>query len=138
MDTLFRIHSDLRWLIVAVAVLAAIRLAVGWLRRESIYDRASSMLMQLFAIGVDVQVLVGLVYFIWSGLDVEGGYWPRERFEHLVVMLIAAGVAHLPRRWRSAPAPLRYRNDALAVIAVLVIVFVGVVLLPGGTNRWKF
>jgi hypothetical protein len=133
-DTLFRIHSDLRWLLVAVAVLAVIRLVVGWLRRESPYDRASRSLMLLFTIGVDVQVLVGLIYFVWHGIDAD--YWPRQRFEHLVVMLIAAGVAHLPRRWRSAPAPIRYRNDVLAVIAVLVIVFVGVVLLPGGMNRW--
>ncbi|NLF74815.1 MAG: hypothetical protein GX573_03895 [Chloroflexi bacterium] len=134
MDTLFRIHSDLRWLLVAVAVLAVIRLVIGWLRRESPYDPISRSLMLLFSIGLDIQVLVGLIYFIWNGIDAD--YWPRQRFEHLVVMLIAAGVAHLPRRWRSAPAPVRYRNDALTVLAVLVIVFVGVILLPGGTNRW--
>jgi hypothetical protein len=124
----------LRWLLVAVAVLAAVRLIVGWLRGESPYDRASRILMLLFTIGVDVQVLVGLIYLVWNGIDAD--YWPRHRFEHLVVMLVAAGVAHLPRRWRSAPAPVRYRNDALTVIAVAVIVFVGVVLLPGGMNRW--
>ncbi len=134
MSTLFRIHSDLRWLLVAVAVLAAVRLAVGWLRGESPYDRASRILMLLFTIGVDVQVLVGLIYLVWNGIDAD--YWPRYRFEHLAVMLVAAGVAHLPRRWRSAPAPVRYRNDALTVIAVAVLVFVGVVLLPGGMNRW--
>ena len=134
MSTLFRIHSDWRWLIVLLAVAAVIRLAVGLFGRQE-YDRSARILTSLFAISIDIQVLLGLAYMIWQGI--ENDLWPRYRFEHLVVMVIAAIVAHLPSRWRNAPELTRYRNDLLAVLAVIVIIFVGVVLLPGGVNRWE-
>lgn len=134
MSTLYRIHSDWRWIIVVLAIVAAARLAVGLLGRQP-YDRSSRILTQLFGISVDIQVLIGLVYFLWQGI--ENDLWPRYRFEHMVVMIVAAAVAHLPARWRSAPDQIRYRNDLLAVLAAIVLIFIGVLLLPGGMNRWE-
>lgn len=134
MSTLFRIHSDLRWIIVLLAIAAIARLAVGVFARQQ-YDRSSRLLTLLFSISVDIQVLIGLIYFIWQGI--EHSLWPRERFEHMIVMIVAAIVAHLPARWRKAPEATRYRNDLLVVLATIAIIFVGVVLLPGGTARWK-
>jgi len=134
MSTLYRIHSDWRWIIVVLAVAAAVRLAVGLFRHQK-YDRSSRILTLLFSISVDIQVLIGLVYFIWQGI--EDDLWPRYRFEHLVIMLVAALVAHLPARWRTAPELSRYRNGLLVVLATMVIIFVGVVMLPGGINRWE-
>lgn len=99
------------------------------------YDRSSRLLTLLFSISVDIQVLIGLIYFIWQGIEYD--LWPRERFEHMAVMIVAAIVAHLPARWRNAPELVRYRNDLLVVLATIVIIFVGVVLLPGGTARWE-
>ncbi len=134
MSTLYRIHSDWRWIIVVLAIVAVARLAVGLLGRQP-YDRSSRILTRLFGISVDIQVLIGLVYFLWQGI--ENDLWPRYRFEHMVVMIVAAAVAHLPARWRSAPDLIRYRNDLLVVLATMVIIFVGVLLLPGGINRWE-
>lgn len=134
MSTLYRIHSDWRWIIVVLAIVAAARLAVGLLGRQP-YDRSSRILTRLFGISVDIQVLIGLVYFLWQGI--ENDLWPRYRFEHMVVMIVAAAVAHLPARWRSAPDQIRYRNDLLAVLAAIVLIFIGVLLLPGGMNRWE-
>lgn len=134
MSTLYRIHSDWRWIIVLLAVAAVIRLAIGLFGRQE-YDRSSHILTLLFRISVDIQVLLGLIYFIWHG--VENDLWPRYRFEHLAVMIVAAIVAHLPTRWRNAPEIIRYRNDLLVVLATMVIIFVGVVLLPGGVDRWE-
>ena len=71
---------------------------------------------------------MGLIYFIWNGIDAD--YWPRQR-SNLVVMLIAAG-AICPAAGAS-PGPVHYRSDALTVLAVLVIVFVGVIL-PGNRS----
>ena len=87
MSTLFRIHSDWRWIIVLLAVAAVIRLAVGLFGRQE-YDRSARILTSLFAISIDIQVLLGLAYMIWQGI--ENDLWPRYRFEHLVVMVIAA------------------------------------------------
>lgn len=134
MSMLFRIHSDLRWIIVLLAIAAIVRLAVGLFGRQK-YDRSSRLLTLLFSISVDIQVLIGLIYFIWQGIEYD--LWPRERFEHMAVMIVAAIVAHLPARWRNAPELVRYRNDLLVVLATIVIIFVGVVLLPGGTARWE-
>lgn len=134
MSTLYRIHSDWRWIIVVLAIVAAARLAVGLFGRQP-YDRSSRILMMLFGISIDIQVLIGLVYFLWQGI--ENDLWPRYRFEHMVVMIVAAFVAHLPARWRSAPDLIRYRSDLLVVLATTVIIFVGVLLLPGGINRWE-
>jgi cytochrome c oxidase subunit IV len=132
--TLFDLHSYLRWLVVLIAVAAIVRLALG-LFREDAYDRASRALTLLFSIAIDVQVLVGIVYLIWNGSKYD--YWPRERFEHMAVMLGALGLAHLPSRWKNSPSSLRYRNDLLVVVVVLALIFVGVVLLPGGMDRWE-
>ncbi len=134
MSTLFRIHSDLRWLLVLVALITVIRLALGLFGRQP-YARSSRMLMLAFGILVDVQVLVGLIYFVWNGA--RDDFWPRYRFEHMAVMLVALFVAHLPVRWRTAPDAIRTRNDLLTVIGVLALVFVGVLVLVGGINRWE-
>ncbi|MBN1963506.1 MAG: hypothetical protein JW910_02595 [Anaerolineae bacterium] len=134
MSTLFRIHSDLRWLLVAVAVIAVIRLAVALMRRQK-YDRSSRVLMLAFSILVDVQVAVGLVYFLWNGFKYD--LWPRYRFEHLALMLVAAAIAHLPMRWKNAPDTTRTRNDLLTVIVAMAVIVVAVLVLPGGTDRWQ-
>jgi cytochrome c oxidase subunit IV len=132
--TLFDLHSYLRWLVVLIAVAAIVRLALGLFRKDA-YDRSSRVLTLLFSIAINVQVLVGIVYLIWNGSKYD--YWPRERFEHMAVMLGALMLAHLPSRWKNRPSSLRYRNDLLVVVVVLALIFVGVVLLPGGMDRWE-
>ena len=134
MSTLFRIHSDLRWLLVMVAILTLARLALGLFGQRP-YDKSSRILMLVFGILVDVQVVVGLIYFVWNGARHD--FWPRYRFEHMAVMLIALFVAHLPVRWRKAPGAIRTRNELLTVIVVLALIFVGVLVLVGGMNRWE-
>lgn len=135
MSTLFRAHSDLRWLVVLVGLVLLVRLAIGLAQRQP-YDKLARYLMLGFTTLVDIQVLLGLIYFIWNGIDAS--YWPRQRFEHLVIMLVAAGIAHLPRRWAEAPSLIRYRNNLLVVTATLVMIFVGVIVLIGGMDRWAF
>jgi hypothetical protein len=132
-DTLFRIHSDLRWLVVLIGLLALIRLAVGYFGHHG-YDRASRVLMSLFTISLELQATIGLIYLIWDGA--KNDFWPRYRFEHLVIMVVAVVIAHLPKRWQSAPDSLRYRNDLAVVLCTLILIFVGVMVLIGGSNRW--
>jgi hypothetical protein len=136
MDTVFQIHSDLRWLVVAVAVITAIRLAVGFFGQQA-YDRLARNLMLVFGILIDVQMLVGIIYFVWLGIEYGTDFWQRYHFEHLAAMLVAVALAHLPRRWRTAPDVQRYRNDLVIVICVLAVIFVGVVALAGGMDRWE-
>ena len=83
---------------------------------------------------MDLQVLIGLVYLIWSGLAVYG--FPRYRLEHAFIMILAAVVAHLPARWKSLGDTKRFRNSFLALVVVGVLIYLGVALLPGA--HWQF
>ncbi|HEX3053264.1 MAG TPA: hypothetical protein VHP83_21580 [Aggregatilineaceae bacterium] len=137
MDTLFRIHGEVRWLILIVAAITVIYLVTRWLQKKP-YDQRATFLTTLFGVTLDIQMLLGLIYFVWSGIDWD--YWPRQRFEHLAVMFVAVGIAHMPRRWQTQADTVRYRNAIAVIIAVLVLIVVGILLLPGGSSsyRWDF
>jgi hypothetical protein len=135
MDILFRIHSDTRWLVVLVGVVALVKFLIGWLGKGK-FQKFDRILTSAFSGLVDLQVLLGLVFLIWSGLAGVG--FPRQRLEHAFIMIIAAVVAHLPSRWKSLGDTKRFRNSFLAVLGVGVLIFLGVVLLPGGMVRWQF
>ncbi|NLX08341.1 MAG: hypothetical protein GXY36_01650 [Chloroflexi bacterium] len=133
---LFRIHSDFRWLVVLLALIALLRLVVGVVRRDA-FDRFAVISLRAYTIALDIQFLIGVIFIIWSEIDTGSGF-TRHRIEHAVVMLIAVIVAHLPERWKASSAPTRYRNTLLAAIGSLLIIFAGVILLPGGSARWEF
>jgi multisubunit Na+/H+ antiporter MnhB subunit len=82
---------------------------------------------------LDLQVLLGLGYFLWTGLNGMG--FPAFRMEHLAIMLVAAIAAHLPARWKTQEEKLRYRNIFLVVGFTLALIYVGVSILPGGWKR---
>src|SRR3712207_1032994 len=123
------LHSIVRWILVAVAVAAAIRFAITWLRSgsESGMDRG---LMGAFVGLLDLQMLLGLIYLIGDGLSRAG--FPLYRIEHAGTMVIAVALGHFAlRRWR-APSPTRVRNNFLVVLAVIVLIFAGISRLPQG------
>jgi hypothetical protein len=126
------IHSIVRWLIVAVAVVAMVRFALG-LAQRSDYDGMSRGLMAGFSGLMDLQFALGLIFLLWSGLT--GAGFPLYRIEHAIVMAVAAVVAHIPGRNKDRPANTCYRIGLLSIVASLVLVYVGVALLPGGWSR---
>lgn len=132
MGFLLMIHSLFRWVVVIVAIVLVVRFFIGWLRGYQ-FRNVDNTLSRVFPILVDVQVLLGIIYLVLSGL--EGAGFPRVHLEHGFIMIIAAIIGHLPMRWKSAPSPLRYRNTLFSVIASLVVIFVGVAMLPGGWSR---
>jgi heme A synthase len=119
----------MRWIIVAVSLIALIWFVLVWLRGMR-NEKADRGLMAAFSGLIDVQVLLGVIYILWSGF--AGAGFPRYRLEHAVTMIVAAVVAHLSARWRNADAPMRARNNAALIILVLVIVLIGVSVLPQG------
>jgi hypothetical protein len=133
MDIVLTIHSIVRWLILIVAVLAVVRFGWGW-RRGGEFRGLDRGLLAAFSGLIDLQVLLGLVYFFWNGLGTGAGF-PGYRIEHLVTMLIAAIFAHLPARWKAAEDRLRFRHALIGVLDALVIILIGVARLPGGWTR---
>ena len=132
MTTILAIHSIIRWLIVALAAIAAIRCFVCW-RGGRELDAKDRGLLTGFSGLMDLQVLIGLVYFFGNGLG--GGGFPPYRMEHAVIMLASAFIVHLPARWKRLEGRKYSGRTLLAVLGSLAIVLLGVARLPGGWTR---
>jgi hypothetical protein len=126
------IHSVVRWAVVVFALIVLARLLIGWLQRRD-FTPLDGKLTRWFTMAFDIQVLIGIVYLVWSGI--ADGNWSHHRLEHAFLMLVALGVVHLSMRWRKAGDLTRFRNTFLSFAAGLAIVILGVALLPGGWAR---
>ena len=127
MSVLLITHSYLRWLIVIVAIIAAVKFAIGWLRNGT-FKGMDRGLASGFSGLIDLQATLGLIYLLWNGLAVEG--FPAFRIEHAITMIIAAVIAHLPVMWKNSEDKIRFRNSLFIILDVLIIIFIGVMRLP--------
>jgi hypothetical protein len=132
MDFLLTLHSILRWVIVVVAVLAVVKFALGWAMNAS-FKGMDRGLASGFSGLLDTQVLLGLIFFLWSGFG--GAGFPGYRWEHMVTMLIAAALGHVPSRLKALGDKQRFFYSVAAILGALALVYVGVMLLPGGWTR---
>ena len=127
MAFLLRFHGEVRWLVALVGTAAAIKFAVGWLRRGE-FKTIDRILMLAFTILLDVNLLLGLtlLFGLSGGLT---GY----RIEHATTMILALVAAHCSGIWRrSDDATRKFRNNLIVVVLALVLVVVGVIRLRGG------
>jgi len=129
MDLLFNVHSLLRWFIVTVGALALLKFLFGWLLNNK-FGKLDRALGAIYSGLLDVQVTLGLFLLLWTGFT--GAGFPILRLEHGFAMIVAAVVAHLPTRMKSAAGRVRFRNAALAVLISLAIIYLGVAVLPEG------
>ena len=132
MAFLLTIHSTLRWIIIVVAFLAVVKFALGWAMNSS-FKGMDRGLAAGFSGLLDTQVLLGLIYFVWSGLDGSG--FPGFRWEHMVIMLVAAALGHVPARLKALGDKQRFFYSVVAILCALAMVYVGVMRLPGGWAR---
>ena len=129
MNILLMLHAIVPVFILLVAVVAIVKFALGWLRGGE-FKGMDRGLMSGFSGLMDLQVLLGIIYFLWNGFTDEG--FPAFRIAHGVTMIIAAVVAHLSVRWKKADDKTRFRNSLFVIIAALVLVVVGIAFLSGG------
>ena len=134
MNFLFITHSHFRWILIIVILIAIFKFISGWLS-ESKYSRIDDIIFKSYSGIIDLQVTFGLIYLIWSGL--EGAGFPRFRLEHSFIMIIVAVLPHLSKRWKGSADVIRFRNGSIIIIATAILIFVGVVMLPGGMLRWS-
>ncbi len=132
MNILLVTHSYLRWLVLLVAVIAVVKFVMGWLRSGE-YKSMDRGLASGFSGLLDLQVTLGLILMVWTGLTDIG--FPMFRIEHATTMIIAAVVAHLPARWKNAEDKVRFRNTLFCILGALLLIYVGVMRLPGGWTR---
>jgi hypothetical protein len=128
MGVIFQIHSVFGEMILPVLiVLAAIYLTVTYKP-----DAPRSPVARFFPVLVDIQVTLGIIYWIYllvatSG-ETQARYLSFPFILHPVIGLIAAGLAHMATGQRN---PLRSlgRWAPLASLAVLLVLVVSNVLI---------
>ena len=130
MGLLISLHSILRWIIVIVGLAAVLNFLVGW-ARKSAFSKMDRGLASAFSGLMDLQVTLGLLYFLIIGFS--GGGFPMFRIEHLTTMLLAAVAAHAPAMFKKAAN--KHTFAFYAVTAALILVVIGVTRLPGGWSR---
>ena len=132
MNILLMAHSGLRWLVLLVAAIALGKYLIGWLGNSQ-FKSMDRGLMAGFSGLMDLQVTLGLIFLLWNGFSGTG--FPMFRIEHAIIMIVAAVVAHLSVRWKTADDRTRFRNYFFIILAALVLVVVGIARLPGGLSR---
>jgi uncharacterized membrane protein YecN with MAPEG domain len=130
MVILLEIHSILRWIIVILGLLAIIKFLIG-MARKSPFGKMDRGLSSGFSGLMDLQVTLGLLYFLITGFGGVG--FPMFRIEHLITMLLAAVVAHAPSMFKKASN--KHAVAFYAILGALTLVMIGVYRLPGGWSR---
>ncbi|MFQ3535184.1 MAG: hypothetical protein SNJ58_04840 [Aggregatilineales bacterium] len=126
-------HSGWRWVVILTA-LVAFAWALIRVVRGTDNSRLTRFSMLAFTIGMDMQVLFGILHFLerLSQDAIYDGLWL-----HLISGLAALAILHgLTARARRQAAPAQARTHLIAVIASFALVFVGVAALVGGLPRW--
>lgn len=130
MTILLEIHSILRWIIVIVGFIAIVKFLVGMARKNA-FGKMERGLSAGFSGLMDLQVTLGLLYFLITGFGDDG--FPMFRIEHLVTMLLASVAGHAPAMFKKAGN--KFAVALGAVVVALLLVYVGVMRLPGGWSR---
>ncbi len=131
MAILLMLHSLVRWVIILVAVVAIIKFAISWAGNAS-FKGMDRGLASGFSRLMDLQVLLGLIYFIWNGIAVTG--FPLYRIEHMLTMLIATGLSHVSARLKNLNDKLRFQYSLFVILGTLVLVFIGISFLPASAR----
>ncbi len=129
MGIVLTLHSFVRWLIVLVALIGLVKFGLGYFRKQAPNQTDRALMSGLSGL-VDLQALLGII--LLGGTYLTTGSFAPYRIEHAITMIIAVIIVHQPMRWRKSEDPIVLRNNALTIVAMLVVIFVGIVLLPQG------
>lgn len=126
---LFYAHSGIRWVVVLLTLLALVWLVRALLQKRS-YDALTERIMRFFSIGVAAQWALGIILFV-----VLGGFDVRQRWEHAFMMTLALVAAHGHYMLKKRPERVRIIGGIISILLVLTFVVLGIIVLPGGTER---
>ncbi|MBI5564441.1 MAG: hypothetical protein HY870_06075 [Chloroflexi bacterium] len=131
MGFVLMLHSIVRWGIVLAGVIGIGRYALVMAGRMP-GNKMDRGLMAGFTGLMDLNVLLGLIYLLWSGLSTPIGF-PLERIEHAVTNVIAVAVAHAfaTRAKKAADDKAMARSNLLGVVIALLLIVVAVAIVGG-------
>jgi hypothetical protein len=148
-DFILAFHNILRWIVLFLLLFTVIRALIGWFGKRE-WTQLDRRLGSFSAIGIDLQLLLGLVLYIFfspfalEGITNFGFQFVMEQsdyrffaIEHALFMILAVVFAHvgslLPRRVEDSAA--KYRRAAIWFTLALIVILLGMPwsrpLLPG-------
>ncbi len=127
------LHSLARWVVIVLAVVVVVRALLGW-RRGNPWTDLDNRLGLFFTIGLDVQVLLGIILYLFLSplvgaafqdfgaamRDSELRYWGVE---HIALMIVALVLAHVGRSIaRRAPDDIEKHKRTLIFYGLSVLI----------------
>jgi hypothetical protein len=136
-DLLLILHNLWRWVVLVMAILAAVSSVIGWLGKRP-WTALQAKIGSFTAISLDVQLLLGLLLYIFGEYGIKGlskgmafvtanAEYRFFGLEHLFYMLVALVLAHLgsilPKRVQEPGA--KYMRAAIPFVLVLLLILIG-------------
>lgn len=133
-NILLHAHSGLRWIVLILAVYAAIKYLSGWLGNKE-FNSSDNKLGLYYMISMDIQLLVGLLlYFIFSPLtnsfhinmsDTVSRFYGVE---HIAIMILAVLFVHVGRSLtkKGTDSSSKFRRGALMYLFSLLFILIGI------------
>lgn len=143
---LLPLHNIIRWIVLLSGLIAILFALAGWIGRKP-WTKTNTILVKVFTMSFDVQILIGLVLYFISptnqvalqnfGAAMRNTEMRFYAVEHIFGMIFALAMAHAGRtlariakdHWK------KHRNAALFFILSLVIV---IALTPWGRQLFPF
>ncbi len=123
-DTLIYIHSALRWLILSLAVFGTARSFVSMLSVSARFSRLDIGVSRVYAILLDLQLLVGILLVLAALTVLEPVPWI-----HPIIMVPAVVLAHLSRRFAARPDRKRHQAQLALYLGSLALVVAGLAVI---------
>jgi hypothetical protein len=130
-NVLFQAHSGWRYIVILVAVLAIVKLLIGWLSNSK-WSSLDQRLGSALPIVLDIQLLLGLVLYVmapsawFSGRNIGAG-------EHLGTMVLAIIAAHVTwaRVKKNESSAVKFQIGTIGFAIAGLLVAVGVARITG-------
>jgi hypothetical protein len=116
------IHGLFRWVVAIAAILVIAKYAIGFLTSAK-FGSTDHTLGAFYAGAITLQFLIGAVYLI-AKLLAGQPFIPRLHGEHIVVGLVAVGLAHMMGSFRRRSDTAAFGGGLLmAVLSILAAIY---------------
>jgi hypothetical protein len=115
-------HWFLPWLILVIGMYSIVRFARGYIH-ERVFTQTDQRLMTIFSGLMDLQGLLGLIFFLGTGFAGIG--FPIDRILHGLAMIAAVVIPHFSRLWKTANNQTRHVNNFFAVLSSFLLILFG-------------
>ena len=121
---LIDIHGMLRWLVLSLAVFGTARSFVSMLSVSARFSRLDLGVSRAYPILIDLQVLLGLL-LVLAWLTIQ----QAVPWIHPIIMVPAAVVAHLSRRFAAKPDRKRHQAQFAIYLGSLALIAIGLAVI---------